>query len=549
MLRFLPVLLMLAACRPASPPPEAGATLDFGTLADSLYGALQQSETRTAVALTEAVFTQQGASLDDRLFVRVNDYREVFNYYSDDWVLIALSRMPEPREAETYWYNWSRVLTNGAWDPAAFFIDEAEWLLMANYNILNIYAHEIGHHLAFRYRVNPDHSLNCEEYFADQFAIGFVNWMAEDPRFAHLRSRYAALIADFNAAIPRRDRFEMADYATLDADCAAYEVPDPQRPEELAPYASAFFERQRLLLGTDAHPPLATLIATLLPAWQADFFGRYPYLDTTVAVRTIAAVEGHYDLQDELAYQAGYVPLLLEQENANRLIRLDGEGRPHGFYWPGINPARGRTAYRWHIHPPGADSLTITLTPPEETALGLFPLDIQPTEEGYFALIAAFFPEGERRNYTLDLIRTRSGWEQSWALLNARNEFLVLMRGSGSWHVYANKAVYPLDPATKQIGAPVWQQPGVAPPRRPEFFAYDSQGGLYLVSDDQTVMRWDSTGIGTVVGNALGGRKDSTDPAKVEFSQIVAMTLAEEGLLYIADQVHRDTVWVREVRF
>src|SRR5690606_33022384 len=67
--------------------------------------------------------------------------------------------------------------------------------------------------------------------------------------------------------IPDQYRHHIPDFTALDADCALIDVAQPT-PETMQPYASAYFERYRVLLEADL-PPLAEVFqAHLSGVWE-----------------------------------------------------------------------------------------------------------------------------------------------------------------------------------------------------------------------------------------------------------------------------------------
>ncbi len=191
------------------------------------------------------------------------------NYYSDDELRIVLGAMPAPDEVTRYWLNWSKALTGGQWNPAAFFADATEARRLARFNQFVLAAHEYGHVLSYRYDPNHverhDYAVNYREFYADRLSTAMVTEAAAaDPNLAALQARYVELMASFNAKIPAPAHYDIASLDLLQADCASISVSQPTA-ETMAPYASAFFERQRLLLAAGPAPLAALYAAWLFP--------------------------------------------------------------------------------------------------------------------------------------------------------------------------------------------------------------------------------------------------------------------------------------------
>jgi hypothetical protein len=221
-------------------------------------------------ALTYAVEEGYGAfkvSRNDTLTWQFQPYDGLVNWYNQYSQVINLSELPQDDEIAPYWNNWSEALTGGKWDWQAFFADEAEARAMARFNQFVLAAHEYGHALTYRYdpehEAREDNEVNCRELPADRLAAGLLEELAAlDSTIAQYRLRYADLVTAINAAIAEDIRYDIPDYASLNADCHIIHVVQPDETT-MAPYASAYFARWQVLLQTDL-PPLADLYETHL---------------------------------------------------------------------------------------------------------------------------------------------------------------------------------------------------------------------------------------------------------------------------------------------
>lgn len=215
-------------------------------------------DTRDMIDAVLARYADAGLSFNDRIAWQVESFTTIVSYYDHNERIISVGAMPNAGQVNAYWANWSRALTDGRWSPDGFFKSPEEAEQLARFNQFLIYAHEAGHALAFRYDYDHlqrhDYDINCREYYADRLSDALVLDMArEDPEIAALKDRYIALIASVNAGIAPDFRYTIPDVATLEANCAVISVAKPTA-ETMQPYASAFFERQRLLLSDDRAP-------------------------------------------------------------------------------------------------------------------------------------------------------------------------------------------------------------------------------------------------------------------------------------------------------
>jgi hypothetical protein len=211
-----------------------------------------------------------GAKDYPALQLELKDLTEVINDYNAMYKTISVSRMPKSEESRIYWENWSKVLAKGNFNQDKFFADDRERFLMANYNSLVLMLHEYGHYFDDRYEfrnfssVNP---LNCGEYFADKFAVAVINHLAQDERFAPLRTRYIELIKNFEESIPDENRFKNVNYENLKSDCGSIKMEGngvnsdgSLNMDFFRRYASAYFNRHQLMLADKKYPTLVQLI-------------------------------------------------------------------------------------------------------------------------------------------------------------------------------------------------------------------------------------------------------------------------------------------------
>jgi hypothetical protein len=108
---------------------------------------------------------------------------------------------------------------------------------------------------------------------------------------ARWRERYLELVTAMGNTIPEQYRFHIADLATLDANCAVIDVAQPT-PDTMQPYASAYFERYRVLLEGDL-PPLAEVFDKHLAHYLKEANARVPFATDRDAyeIKTVGNVD------------------------------------------------------------------------------------------------------------------------------------------------------------------------------------------------------------------------------------------------------------------
>jgi hypothetical protein len=332
-------LALLVLLRPAAAQPA------------DLYRAMEASDTEAVGHAVAAVLRDAGAHLPPDLRWALQRFDAPVNSYEVSERTVHLSRIPTPPQAAAYWAAWSGLLTEGRWRPDAFFRDDAEAHRLAAFNQAVLAAHELGHALAYHYAVNPafpDGNVNCQELMADRVAAGAVHTLAAaDPRFAVLRARYVALIADLQAHIAPHLRVDAAD----PDDCDALRVELPGTVPVFIRYASAYFARQTALLG----PPHAAPLPDVLRAHITDAFDAYrarvPAVPAAGPVRTLGetallASEPFDDASDvELA-------VMLGADEPRHAAAFGADGLPVGL---SLGPTAG-DAPRLRLHAAQGDT-------------------------------------------------------------------------------------------------------------------------------------------------------------------------------------------------
>ncbi len=219
-----------------------------------------------------AIYEDAGLSWDRGIEWQVGPFTTTFWFYDPNEREITVGAAPANSEIETYWQTWSDVLTDGNFVPATFFSSDDEARELAHYNQFVLATHESAHAITFRYDYphlqRHDYAVNCREYYADRLTVAILHEQARvDQDMARWRARYLELVEAMGGTIPDEYRQHIPDFAALDADCALIDVTQPS-PEAMQPYASAYFERYRVLLQADL-PPMASVFQThLLGRWN-----------------------------------------------------------------------------------------------------------------------------------------------------------------------------------------------------------------------------------------------------------------------------------------
>ncbi len=253
----------------------AALVLAFGPTYAAPIDAIRAGSMEQMIPEIVAIYDDAGLSWDRGIEWQVGPFTTTVWFYDPNERQIIVGAVPADSEIEAYWQTWSDVLTDGNFAPATFFSSDDEARELARYNQFVLATHESAHAITFRYDYphlqRHDYAVNCREYYADRLTVAILNEQARvDDDMARWRARYLGLVEAMGDTIPDQYRYRIPDLAALDADCALIDVAQPT-PETMQPYASAYFERYRVLLQADL-PPLASVFQThLSDRWDAAY--------------------------------------------------------------------------------------------------------------------------------------------------------------------------------------------------------------------------------------------------------------------------------------
>lgn len=512
-----------------------------------VHYAIEYADTNDVIYAVEEGYASAGISRNETLTWQFQPYDGIVNWYNQYSQVIKLSELPRDEEIAPYWDNWSETLTGGAWDWRAFFEDEAEARTMARFNQFVLAAHEYGHALTYRY--DPDHearednAVNCRELPADRLAAALLEELADvDPLIARYRLRYGDLVTSINAAIP--DAYDIADYASLDADCHIIHVAQPDETT-MAPYASAYFARWRVLLQTDL-PPLADLCETyLFTPWRDRMVKASPSAEWVATVEWIDDdLTGNFEHGDAVGW---------------RLPAFGPDGKLFVMSFA-VTPREGDAGLYLTYGPAGGKKKTVIDTDGLQA-------DIADPE---FFELTAFLPLGNDRFLTassdmwgedenlvlLDFRRGPDGWSHRMAQplpgirpaetrLRTRHDGAVLLEvyQFGTEETPARWLSYALDLETMTLGE-VSQLPDT-----PYAWFSDIPDGATVLIDTHNPSILVTKGFETlrIAGNGLQGFKELEDPLDVEFNMPSA-AIGLDGKIRVLDyEPYRQEYVVREI--
>lgn len=541
-------LLLLAACAGPASILETPETADT----DALYASLENGDTAAMVAQVEGYFRNGGVSWDDELRWQFQRFDGLFNYYDHPSRQIVLSRLPTQDEAAAYWRTWSEALTQGRWRADGFFSDADAMRLMANFNQFMLATHEVAHMVDYRYRPGGSQrrqeSVNCQEYFADRLAATLAKELALlDERFDALLRQYRALMSEINGAIAPEQRQSFSSYRDLEEDCARFPVASPTTPAEMVPYASAYFERQRLLL---AQPLLAFSEAVdryLLATWREALAER-PYVSSAVSAATLDTVRiagirapNEVELMTRLMWrgtagQADTSAILpvLDAEGVARKVALvareNGTGLQYTLHFGATDPFETRIVL------PGYEQRQQPLALASAVAV---------SEAEVLALLLEEDDDTDRyRPYLIRATREGASWQTQQTRLPVFEHAHVLRSAGGRLFVAGLTARGGITDSLKQDWALIEMEPqtlafiGNRPFSAPGYPATaDDEARVYLISNNgRDLLRADEAGYAYVAGNGFAGIKDGSSAQAIEFMDLYAAQMIGRRELLVLDR-------------
>jgi hypothetical protein len=473
-----------------------------------LWRALEAADDQAMASYVEAHYRDAGASLDDGLTWDFRPFDLIVNYYDHDQVVIILAAMPKDAQIDAYWQNWSKALTQDRWKPAAFFTDPTEARLLARYNQFVLAAHEYGHALSYRYDIDHlmrhDYSVNCREFYADRLAASLISEVSlKSAALSALQSRYVELMASLNAQVADKDRYAIPSLAGLEADCGSIDVAQPDETS-MAPYASAFFERQRLLLAAGP-PPLSEIYEKFL----------FPRLEAKLPPPS--GLAGPVETMAELHE---LVALPLGAERRHYLLSFAG------FYL--LDAGEGTLAY-------GPAEGPLEPVPMPEGAFRVF--DGLSLGADHFLFLAAGQASDSGAVHLFFAQRTGAGWTIADKTV-ADNLYITRLAHdpTGVIHLFnmANEVPYVytraiLDPAT------FVPSPAVEIPIDGDPIAVGAKGEIYSFFEGTILVTGPGDTMLTFAGHRLEGFKDNPDPLSAEFYDVAAALPTADGGLLVMD--------------
>ena len=505
-----------------------------------------------------AIYEDAGLSWDRGIEWQVGPFTTTFWFYDPNVREITDGAVPADSEIEAYWQTWSDGLTDGRFVPATFFSSEEEARELAHYNQYVLATHESAHAITFRYDYphlqRHDYAINCREYYADRLTVAILNEQARvDQDMLRWRARYLELVKAMGETIPDQYRYRIPDFATLNADCALIDVAQPT-PETMQPYASAYFERYRVLLEANL-PPLASVFQTHLSGrWDAAY-EKTPFapsregleLATLAELEEVTLGKVYGDDTDSSADDRTRVAAF---DPSGKLwfasLSYDPETRFAALFF-GAEPEQDAPIIapaEWHQPSVRLELSSIAVLSADRFLVSLQHWDnggIEGTERHFVTLVRADRVNGA---WTLTSVAEVEDMQQAVILRSPRDKIYMLATPD-----HAGRA-----PTTNWIGYEISLELGGVVEQLPigsgfDFpLAIDGDGRIY---EERGYLLWKSEpggGDWVLIGNGHMGPRDGIG-AKAEISDVQVLQFMPDGRALLIDRNPRWDAWrLRELR-
>lgn len=121
-------------------------------------------------------------------------------------------------QVKEFWGNYSKEFTGGKWDYHTLYASDSVAWFAANYSIMLIYAHEMGHYMSYRFRAEPNTIYTCEEVLANECLAAFANAFSNNKTLNQHKQLFIRLARQTASLVP--DSAKTPFHLPLDKWCA-----------------------------------------------------------------------------------------------------------------------------------------------------------------------------------------------------------------------------------------------------------------------------------------------------------------------------------------
>ena len=224
-----------------------------------LWHSMEQGQSQQVLQHLRAEFAQLGLELPEELRLEQHRFDEPLSFYRHETQTIRLSSLlTEAAQGPRYWQAWSDIFSASRWLPGPQFDGAADMQRAANFTLLGILAHEMGHcadrHygiLEQRWNRQEEPPPSLRELVADELAITLLRRLTARSQGQQYLDQYQRVVlhslrtsapADRQVLIPAQE--SLWDFASK------VQV----QPQEIDRYCGYQLSRQQRLLHTFEGP-------------------------------------------------------------------------------------------------------------------------------------------------------------------------------------------------------------------------------------------------------------------------------------------------------
>ncbi len=139
---------------------------------------------------------------DPFLHFKERGIRQLISFCSYREQRIEATSLIKFSQTKEFWKNYANQFTAGKWNYRNLYQTDSLAWEAANYSIILIYAHEMGHYMSYRYVNAETSSYTCEEVLANECLAAFANQFNGHKKMDQHKQLFIELCRQTASAIP-----------------------------------------------------------------------------------------------------------------------------------------------------------------------------------------------------------------------------------------------------------------------------------------------------------------------------------------------------------
>lgn len=155
---------------------------------------------------------------DPFLHFKERGIKQLVSFYDHKDKRIEATSLIKFHQTKEFWKNYSEQFTAGKWNYKSLYKTDSLAWQAANYSIILIYAHEMGHYMSYNLVSDFDDDYTCEEVIANQCLAAFANAFNGNRKLDMHKKLFLSLVKQTAALIPDSAKTDF--YIPMDKWCA-----------------------------------------------------------------------------------------------------------------------------------------------------------------------------------------------------------------------------------------------------------------------------------------------------------------------------------------